>query len=50
VWDPATGNRLRSYSGQRGASTAVAISRDGKILASANTDKTILIWDGSAPE
>lgn len=45
LWDLQTGKLLRSLYGHQGWITALAISADGKILASASLDSTIRLWD-----
>lgn len=45
VFDVLTGDVLGQFSGHRGHITALAISRDGKRLASGGADSTILLWD-----
>lgn len=53
-WDVATGKKLAVYKGKKGSKDvaghenhvfALALSSDGKYLASGGKDKTILIWD-----
>ncbi len=45
VYDPATGTLLGELSGQAAAVTAIAISRDGKYLASGAMDGSVFLWD-----
>ncbi|MGI0486539.1 WD40 repeat domain-containing protein [Pantanalinema rosaneae CENA516] len=45
LWDLQTGKLLRSLYGHHGWITALAISADGKMLASASLDSTIRLWD-----
>jgi sugar lactone lactonase YvrE len=45
VWDTTTGERLRRFEGHRDAVWSVAISADGRLLASGSADGTALIWD-----
>ena len=45
LWDPATGNQLRSLKGHTGTVNSIAFSVDDKQLASGSADNSIKIWD-----
>jgi WD40 repeat protein/transcriptional regulator with XRE-family HTH domain len=45
IYDPQLGTPVRELSGQAAAVTAIAVSRDGKFLASGALDGSVLLWD-----
>ncbi|HLN33186.1 MAG TPA: sigma-70 family RNA polymerase sigma factor [Gemmataceae bacterium] len=45
LWEVATGMELRTFRGHRGEIRSLGFSADGRRLASASTDSTVLIWD-----
>ena len=45
-WDPRTGKPLgRGWAHHPGVVTSLAVSADGKLLASGSSDNTVLLWD-----
>jgi WD40 repeat protein len=44
-WDLLTGKELRRLTGHHGPLAALALSRDGRVLATSSHDTTILLWD-----
>src|SRR5439155_7813348 len=50
LWEAATGKEIHSFQGHRGEVQALSFSGNGRRLASAGTDSTVLLWDlTSAP-
>jgi WD40 repeat protein len=45
VWNAATGELLREFTGHSGRINSLAFSNDGKRLASGSLDTTVLVWD-----
>jgi RNA polymerase sigma factor (sigma-70 family) len=45
VWEVATGKEVCTFRGHRGEVQSLAFSANGRRLASASTDSTVLIWD-----
>lgn len=48
ILDVATGRALVDLPGHFGLVRSVAISRDGKLLASGSVDRTVIVWDVAA--
>lgn len=49
VFDPSTGELLRSYSGHIQTVLDTALSPDGSLLATASEDGSVLLWSVSTP-
>jgi RNA polymerase sigma factor (sigma-70 family) len=49
LWEAATGKRIRTITGHEGEIADIAFSGNGRRLATASYDCTVLIWDLSAP-
>jgi WD40 repeat protein len=45
LWDPRTGDVLRTLSGHEGQISSLAFSPDGQLLASSSWDCTAALWD-----
>jgi WD40 repeat protein len=45
IWDAKAGKVVTTYIGHEDTIEALAISRDGKRLATGSEDKTIIVWD-----
>jgi WD40 repeat protein len=45
VWEVLTGKEIATFRGHTGTINAFAFTSDGKTLASASADTTVLVWD-----
>jgi WD40 repeat protein len=45
LWEVRTGKERRRMEGHLGPLTGLALSRDGRLLASASSDRTVLVWN-----
>jgi WD40 repeat protein len=50
VWDVGSGELLQTLSGHTGIVWMVAVSPDGKLLASGSNDQTVKVWDWTTGE
>jgi WD40 repeat protein len=50
LWEVATGKELRTFQGHRGEISSLAFSANGRRLASASNDSTVVIWDLIPPQ
>jgi WD40 repeat protein len=50
VWEAATGKEVRTFRGHTGEVRYLAFSANGRRLASASTDSTVLLWDLTTSE
>lgn len=48
IWAVATGETVNAIESHKGPVFDVAVSRDGKLIASASRDKTSMVWESNA--
>ncbi len=48
LWDNSTAKPLKTLEGHTAAISAISWTRDGKVLASASHDKTIILWQAAS--
>jgi WD40 repeat protein len=48
IFDPASGDLVKTLDGHEADVTAIAMSTDGKHIASGGLDGSVIIWDGSS--